>query len=44
MWLYCEAQGRKHHAAMAVAPLVIRWGADGSIGWKPFPVEQMTCT
>ena len=30
IWLYCEAQGCAHHAAMAVTPLVIRWGAETS--------------
>src|SRR5215470_51428 len=30
VWVYCEGQGCGHHAAMAVAPLVIRWGHDVS--------------
>jgi len=73
IWVHCEGQRCGHHAAMAVAPLVIRWGpetssdklrrcarctacgrkgatprraswAGASIGWQPFPVDQMTCT
>ena len=29
-WVYCAARGCPHHAALALAPLVIRWGADAS--------------
>jgi hypothetical protein len=30
VWVYCEGQGCRHHAAMAVASLVIRWGPETS--------------
>jgi hypothetical protein len=30
LWLCCAANGCTHHAPMAIAPFVIRWGADAS--------------
>jgi hypothetical protein len=29
-WVYCAAYACLHHAPMAIAPLVIRWGPDAS--------------
>ncbi len=30
VWLYCEGRDCHHSAPMALAPPIIRWGADGS--------------
>jgi hypothetical protein len=29
-WVYCAAYGCLHHAPMAIAPFVIRWGREAS--------------
>jgi len=31
LWVYCEAAGCHHRAAMAIAPLVIRWGPHADV-------------
>jgi hypothetical protein len=30
LWVYCAAYGCLHHAPMAIAPFVIRWGPEAS--------------
>jgi hypothetical protein len=40
-WAYCVAYGCLHHAPMAIAPLIIRWGPDASSAAPLGPALKM---